>query len=94
MHHYRDHQSQQCTKCSHHQEETPRHHPEVDVEETEQEGDGVVDHQQDVAVSDVDGDNEHGISDDDDGDDGDYDFNSFHNSGYIDLASPAKKCLR
>ena len=54
MHHYRDHQYQQCTKCSHHQEETPRHHPEIDVEETEQEGDGVVDHQQDVAVPDVD----------------------------------------
>ena len=42
----------------------------------------------------IDGDNEHDIGDDDDGDDGDYDFNSFHNSGYIDLASPAKKCLR
>ena len=39
-----------CAKFCHHQEEAPCHHPEVDVEEPEHEGDGVVDHQQDVAM--------------------------------------------
>ena len=47
----------------HHQEETPCHQPEVDVDEAKHEGDGVVDHQQDVAVPD---DQDDGGDDDDD----------------------------
>ena len=42
----------------HHQEEAPCHQPEVDVEEAERKGDGVMEHQQHMAVPDdeVDGD--------------------------------------